>query len=111
MKEVLKTNIYSLKILQDIDEEDADIALSLIYECQHFYNHGQDASRFGMTMALGVGSPNSNKEVVEEYWKQHGYADFKIEDFEIDNVLYSDEISPEDFIQKLINKTPNIYGL
>ena len=94
-----------------IDEEDADIALSLIYECQHFYNHGQDASRFGMTMALGVGSPNSNKEVVEKYWKQHGYADFKIEDFEIDNVLYSDEISSEDFIQKLINKTPNIYGL
>ena len=35
----------------------------------------------------------------------------KIEDFEIDNVLYSDEISPEDFIQKLINKTPNIYEL
>ena len=62
-------------------------------------------------MALGVGSPNSNKEVVEEYWKQHGYADFKIEDFEIDDVLYSDEISSEDFIQKLINKTPNIYGL
>ena len=52
-------------IYEYLDKEDADIALSLIYECQHFYRHGLEENNFGCTMALGVGSPNSNKKEVD----------------------------------------------
>lgn len=99
-----------------LDEEDADIALSIIYECQHFYSHGRESNDFSFTMSLGVGSPSSNKEFVENYWKANGYSNFSIEDYDINNIIYGfdnpdDDINEEDFITKLRNKTPNIYGL
>ena len=99
-----------------LDEEDADIALSIIYECQHFYSHGRESNDFSFTMSLGVGSPSSNKEFVEDYWKANGYSNFSIEDYDINNIVYGfdnpdDDINEEDFITKLRNKTPNIYGL
>lgn len=99
-----------------LDEEDADIVLSIIYECQHFYSHGKESNDFSFTMSLGVGSPSSNKEFVENYWKDNGYSNFSIEDYDINNIVYGfdnpdDDINEEDFIAKLRNKTPNIYGL
>lgn len=99
-----------------LDEEDADIVLSIIYECQNFYSHGRESNDFSFTMSLGVGSPSSNKEFVENYWKANGYSNFSIEDYDINNIVYGfdnpdDDINEEDFIAKLRNKTPNIYGL
>ena len=102
-------------IYEYLDKEDADIALSLIYECQHFYRHGLEESNFSCTMDLGVGSPSSNKKEVEDYWKEQ-YPNFKIEEFDLDNIIYGFEdesldVTEEEFIAKLRSKTPNIYDL
>lgn len=99
-----------------LDEEDVDIVMSLLYDCQHFYDGNRELKQFDFTMSLGVGSPTSNKESVEIYWRNNGFPDFSIEDYDIINIVYGfenpeDDINEEDFILKLRNKTPNIYGL
>ena len=99
-----------------LDKEDADIVLSLIAECRDFYRHNIEENKFEMTMALGVGSPTCNAESVKTYWRGHGFPDFTIEEYNIENIIYGfdDEtldISEEDFIAKLQAKTPHIYGL
>ena len=99
-----------------LDKEDADIVLSLIAECRDFYRHNLEENKFSMTMALGVGSPTCNAKSVESYWHEHGFPDFTIEEYNIENIIsgFDDEslnISEEDFIIKLQAKTPHIYGL
>lgn len=88
-----------------IGQEHTDKAIELIKECRDFYRHNQEENSFSFTMALGVGSPNSNKEEVENYWKEHGRPDFKIKDFDIDKVEYGEDeyeyVTVEDFQKSL----------
>lgn len=89
-------------IYKYLDKEDADIVLSLIEECHNFYKTDHENNKFTMTMALGVGSPMSNKESVEKYWHENGRPDFKIKDFSIDDILYNEEdITEEEFKETL----------
>ena len=58
---------------------------------------------FNLAVYLGA-SPYSNKEQVEEYWRNHGRPDFTIKEFNIEDIEYSeDEDSPteEEFIETL----------
>lgn len=89
-------------IYKYLDKEDADIALSLIEECHNFYKTDHENNKFTMTMALGVGSPMSNKESVEKYWHENGRPDFKIKEFNIDDILYNKEdMTEEEFKETL----------
>lgn len=55
-----------------------------------------------MTMALGVGSPNSNAKYVTKYWQSHGRPDFTIKDFKIDDIIYDDEYpAVDEFLESL----------
>ena len=78
-----------------------DKAVSLLEECGNFYNKDSELSTFEYNIYLGC-SPNTNKEEVEKYWQEHGYPNFKIKDFKIDDILYSEEdFTTEDFIESL----------
>ena len=55
-----------------------------------------------MTMALGVGSPNSCAKVVEDYWHEHGKPEFKVKDFKIDDIIYDDRYPDiDEFLESL----------
>ena len=84
--------IYSL-----LNKEDADTAISLIKECHDFYYKNHDLNSFNYSVTLGC-SPTSNKQEVENYW--HERPDFKIKDFNIEDIIYGD-ISEEEFINTL----------
>ena len=91
-----------------IGKESTEQCLTLIKKCRDFYKgHCLETNQFDMTMALGVGSPNSCAEKVEEYWHNNGRPDFTIKEFKVDDVIYggaNDEyidISEEEFIKTL----------
>ena len=75
--------------IQDITK-DSEKVLELIRVCKNFYNKDIEKETFNFSLYLGP-SPNSNKEYVEEYWKEHGIPDFKIVDYNIDNILYGED--------------------
>lgn len=80
-----------------------DLCLTNIKKCRDFYRgHAREVNQFDMTIALGVGSPNSCADVVEEYWHSNGRPDFTIKEFKIDDVLYAEEYPDTDeFIETL----------
>lgn len=79
--------------LQDITKDSAQV-LNLIQTCREFYRKDPETSSFNMSVYLGA-SPYSNKERVEKYWREHGMPDFKIIDFNIDDIIYGEEYSEE----------------
>ena len=86
-----------------IGKEAADKCLEHIKKCQNFYcGHSREVNEFEMTMALGVGSPNSCAKVVEDYWHEHGKPEFKVKEFKIEDVLYDEEYPDVDeFLESL----------
>ena len=86
-----------------IGKEATDKCLEHIKKCQNFYcGHSRESNQFDMTMALGVGSPNSNAEYVTKYWQSHGRPDFTIKDFKIDDIIYDDEYpAVDEFLESL----------
>ena len=91
-----------------IGKESTEQCLTLIKKCRDFYKgHCREINQFDMTMALGVGSPNSCAERVETYWRNNGRPLFTIKEFKVDDVIYggvNDEyidISEEEFIESL----------
>ena len=74
-----------------------------VKKCQNFYcGHSREVNQFDMTMALGVGSPNSCAKVVEDYWHEHGKPEFKVKDFKIDDIIYDDRYPDVDeFLESL----------
>ena len=89
----------SIKTLQEITK-DSDKVLELIDTCKRFYNIDVENNQFSWAIYLGC-SPSSNKEEVEKYWHEHGYPYFKIKDFNIDEVLYSEDVTVDEFIRTL----------
>lgn len=84
-----------------IGKENTEICLEHINKCKNFFKyHSNEINSFDFTVSLGVGSPNSNKEAVTEYWQNHGRPDFKIVDFSMDEVIYGDD-NIEEFIESL----------
>lgn len=86
-----------------IGKEATDKCLEHIKKCQNFYcGHSREVNQFDMTMALGVGSPNSCAKVVEDYWHEHGKPEFKVKEFKIEDVLYDEEYPDVDeFLESL----------
>lgn len=86
-----------------IGKEATDKCLEHIKKCQNFYcGHSREVNQFDMTMALGVGSPNSCAKVVEDYWHEHGKPEFKVKEFKIEDVLYNEEYPDVDeFLESL----------
>ena len=86
-----------------IGKEATDKCLEHIKKCQNFYcGHSREVNQFDMTMALGVGSPNSCAKVVEDYWHEHGKPEFKVKDFKIDDIIYDDRYPDVDeFLESL----------
>ena len=75
-----------------ISQEATDKCIERIKKCQKFYcGHSREVNSFDITMALGVGSPNSCAKRVEEYWHNNGKPEFKIKEFKIEDVLYDEE--------------------
>ena len=99
-----------------INNEDTQKCLTYIDKCRKFYKgHSIEVTQFNISISLG-GSPNSNKDFVQKYWKNNGYPEFTIVDHNIENIIYGFEdenldISEEDFIKNLKSKTPNIYEI
>lgn len=83
--------------LQDITK-DSEQVLRLIQTCREFYGKDFEISNFNMSVYLGA-SPYSNKEEVEKYWRNHGIPDFKIIDFNIDDIVYGEEVDAEEWIK------------
>lgn len=81
----------------------SDLCLTQIKKCRDFYKgHCRETNQFDMTMALGVGSPNSCAKVVEDYWHENGRSDFKVVDFKVDDILYNEEHPEvEEFLESL----------
>lgn len=86
---------------------DFNTIIDYIKKIQNFFKgHSRETLSFNMTICLGS-SPNTNAEVVEEYWRANGRPDFKIKDFNIADVIYggiNDEyldITEEEFISTL----------
>ena len=86
-----------------IGKEATDKCLEHIKKCQNFYcGHSREVNQFDMTMALGVGSPNSCAKVVEDYWHEHGKPEFKVKEFKIEDVLYDEEYPDiDEFLESL----------
>ena len=86
-----------------IGKEATDKCLEHIKKCQNFYcGHSREVNQFDMTMALGVGSPNSCAKVVEDYWHEHGKPEFKVKEFKIDDIIYDDRYPDVDeFLESL----------
>lgn len=80
-----------------------ELCITNIKKCRDFYSgHSREVNQFDMTMALGVGSPNSSAKHVEEYWHNNGRPDFTIKEFKIDDVLYDEEYPDVDeFLESL----------
>lgn len=86
-----------------IGKEATNKCLEHIKKCQNFYcGHSREVNQFDMTMALGVGSPNSCAKVVEDYWHEHGKPEFKVKEFKIEDVLYDEEYPDiDEFLESL----------
>ena len=86
-----------------IGKEATDKCLEHIKKCQNFYcGHSREVNQFDMTMALGVGSPNSCAKVVEDYWHEHGKPEFKVKEFKIDDIIYDDRYPDiDEFLESL----------
>ena len=80
-----------------------DLCITNIKKCRDFYmGHCREVNQFDMTIALGVGSPNSCAKHVEEYWHNNGRPDFTIKEFKIEDVLYNEEYPDVDeFLESL----------
>ncbi len=86
-----------------VGKETTDLCLTYIKKCRDFYKgHCLEVNQFDMTMALGVGSPNSCAKVVEYYWHEHGKPEFQVKEFKIEDVLYDEEYPDVDeFLESL----------
>lgn len=84
-----------------IGKEATDKCIEHIKKCQNFYcGHSRESNQFDM--ALGVSSPNSFAEAVEDYWHKNGRPDFIIKDFKIDDIIYDEEYPDVDeFLESL----------
>lgn len=87
--------------------KDIDTVIEYIEKCQNFFKgHCMETNRFNMSTCLGC-SPTTNPKEVEIYWQHNGRPDFKIKEFNVDDVIYggiNDEyvdISEEEFINTL----------
>ena len=93
--------------LQDITKDNEDV-LDLIKTCKDFFKRDFEVESFDVSLYLGP-SPNSNAEEVEKYWHEHGRPEFKIKEFNIEDVLYPEDddcLTEEEFIETLKYK-PN----
>ena len=81
-----------IKPLQDIvkNETEYKAILDLLDNAAHTYSRDSELSSFNWATMFGC-EPISNKEVVEEYWREHGYPDFTCIDFNIEDILYPDD--------------------
>lgn len=87
--------------LQDITN-DYEKVISLINTCRKFYNRDPELEKFNFRIFLGA-SPSSNKERVKKYWINHGRPKFNIKEFNIEDIIYSenDDVTVEEFIETL----------
>ena len=87
--------------LQNITN-DYEKVISLINTCRKFYNRDPELEKFNFRIFLGA-SPSSNKERVKKYWINHGRPKFNIKEFNIENIIYSenDDVTVEEFIKTL----------
>lgn len=72
--------------------KDANEVLNLIKDCKNFYKLNKEYNDFMFSVTLGP-SPTSNASTVLEYWHTHGRPDFKIKDFNVDCILYDENIN------------------
>lgn len=81
---------------------DYEKVMSLINICKKFYSRDPELEKFNFTIFLGA-SPSSNKEKVREYWINHGRPDFTIKEFNIEDIIYSEneDVTVEKFIETL----------
>lgn len=81
---------------------DYEKVISLINTCKKFYSRDPELEKFNFAVYLGA-SPSSNKEKVREYWINHGRPDFTIKEFNIEDIIYSEneDIPVEKFIETL----------
>lgn len=85
--------------------EDFDTIIEYIKKVQNFFKgHSRERNSFSISVSLSY-SPTCNSEEVEKYWKEHGRPDFKIKNYDINDIIYgSDEdedITEEEFINTL----------
>lgn len=66
-----KELVHTRPLAELIGENNANIVFDLIDKCKHFYRYNVDENTFRMNVCLGS-SPTSNKEAVEEYYKNKG---------------------------------------
>ena len=87
--------------LQDITNDYKKV-ISLINICRKFYNKDSELEKFNFRIFLGA-SPSSNKERVKKYWINHGRPKFNIKEFNIEDIIYSenDDVTVEEFIKTL----------
>lgn len=77
-----------------IGSENAEKVFKLISDLESFYRFDRDEETFSCAIALGC-SPTSNLKEVEEYWRNHGMPDFKIEERDPETFWYRDEFGDE----------------
>lgn len=76
--------------LQETSPEHYQEILDLINTCKQFYSRDLVKESFTVPIYLGP-SPSPFKDSVIEYWRNNGYPDFNIKEFNIDEVIYSDK--------------------
>lgn len=74
---ILNNTFLSNYSIIELTDKLTDSVLDTVKNCKEFYKHGKEKNDFSFTMYLGA-SPNSNKEVVIEYWKSKN-VDLNIE--------------------------------
>lgn len=79
---------------------EVDTIIDYIKKCQNFYKgHCYETNQFSCSVALG-GSPSSCAENVEKYWHTHGKPEFKIKEFNIEDIIYGSEDFDEDMTEE-----------
>lgn len=115
--------MQSIPNLQERSPEHYEEILDLIKTCKKFYGRDLVRERFTVPIYLNA-SPTNSKESVISYWREHGYPEFDVKDFDIDKVIYTDiydnELSESEdyddnlsFVDNFINslKLPKTSGI
>lgn len=81
--------------------EDIQTVLEYLNKIQYFFKgHSREINSFNSALCFGP-TPSSNKEAVEKYWQENGHPEFKIKDFNIEDIIYSEDLTEEEFINNL----------
>jgi hypothetical protein len=90
--------VKALKSL--LNEDDYKLVVEYLNKIQKFFKwHRREINQFRMSIAFGA-SPTTNAKSVEKYWKEHGRPNFKIKEFNIEDVIYGD-ITEDEFTSTL----------